>query len=57
MFGLTFLSKEEKAELTAKKRIQELEALLRKETAIRQSSLIKAEGYQKELEKLLEETK
>ena len=52
MFGFTKLTPEEKAEHERKKRVAELQELLKKETALRQESLIKSEELQKELESL-----
>lgn len=53
MFGITRLSPEEKAEHTRKKRVVELDLLLKKETELRQESLKRSEELRDELEKLV----
>lgn len=50
MFGFTKLSPEEKALHEKKKRIEELEASLLKETQLRQESLQRSEALRDELE-------
>jgi hypothetical protein len=54
MFGFTKLSPEERVEHERKKRIAELDELLRQETELRQQSLVRSEQYRNELEDLSE---
>lgn len=52
MFGYTKLTEEEKAEHARNRRLAELASLIEKEGAVRAESLIKAQSYQEELDKL-----